>query len=354
MNHLTSSYSLLICFVTASFLGSCQVENSNAVYKEIYDVSVAEYNAIESELGHYIETDNVVMHYSTFGDSTNTPLIWIPGTGSSSWELLSFRDSLEAMNLYVISVDYYGHGQTQMPKTEKSIYHIADDIHFLLTHLGIEKALVGGWSRGGYIASAFYDDYPKSVLGLMLVDGGSANGLAPRYEMDRDTLRAKYQEAKIPEELLKTYETKYEAFCAYVDTNSMESQSWILDGLKIGLNGEWGYTTDIWPAVANESIESMLSSVESPTLAPLMASSTYLLEPLVIYRNLSVPMIIIDPVSKGETWQNYTPGNTKLKNLHPELIVHSIYEDTYHAAHFQRPEWFLRDLKLLVDRSTAN
>lgn len=325
-----------------------QTNNNKDVYKKIYDVSLQDYNSIELEVGHYIETDNVLMHYITFGDPKNTPLIWVHGTGMSSWEILNFRDSLERMNLYVIAIDYYGHGQTPMPKSDKSIYHVADDINFLMESLNLDKAIVGGWSRGGYIATAFYAEYQKKVLGLMLVDGGSAIALVPRYQMNRDTLKERYKSMHGVEDLLLTYDTKFEAFCALVDTNNIESQSWILDGLKKGLNNEWGYTSDVWPSVANESPEAMLAAVESPTLAPLMASSTYLMEPLVIYRNLDIPILIIDPVTESETWQDYTPENVKLKDLHAELVTHRIYNETQHHAHLQRPEWFINDLKLLV------
>lgn len=341
---------LLIC----GFYVSCQIDTSQRIYKEIYENSLRDYNSIEAEIGHYIQTENVKMHYITFGNPKNTPLVWVHGTGSSSWETLNFRDSLESMNLFVISIDYYGHGQTPMPKEEKSIYDIADDIKFLINDLQLEKVIVGGWSRGAYIASAFYDEYPESVLGLMLVDGGSANALAPRYQMNRDTLREKYKEAQVPKNLLKTYPSKYEAFCALVDTAYTQSQAWILDGLKKGLNDEWGYTADVWPAVANESAESMLSAIESPTLAPLLASSTYLMQPLVVYRNLSVPLLIIDPVSTEETWQNYTPENLKLKNTHPNLVIHKIYPNTQHHAHLQRPQEFLEDLKLLMNEISKN
>ncbi|UKN03489.1 alpha/beta hydrolase [Paracrocinitomix mangrovi] len=341
---------ILIVSTFVHLIGYCQIDTTKAVYKELYDLSLTEYEAIESEIGYHIQTDNVKMHYISLGDSTDMPLIWIPGTGSSSWEILNFKDSLMSMGLQIISIDYYGHGQTPMPKEEKSIYHIADDIKFLMDSLQIKKAIIGGWSRGGYIASAFYDTYPESVLGLMLVDGGSANALNPRYKMNRDTLREKYKEAQIPKDLLVTYNTKFEAFCALADTSNKVSQAWILDGLKIGLNGKWGYTSDVWQAVANESVESMLNAVESPTLAPLLSSSTYLMQPLIVYRNLSVPMIIIDPVSEGETWQNYTPDNSKLKAMHPELIEHRIYENTQHHAHFQRPQQFINDMKLLIEK----
>jgi pimeloyl-ACP methyl ester carboxylesterase len=37
----------------------------------------------------------------------------------------------------------------------------------------IEKAIIGGWSRGGTISSAFYDAYPETVQALIFEDGGS-------------------------------------------------------------------------------------------------------------------------------------------------------------------------------------
>jgi pimeloyl-ACP methyl ester carboxylesterase len=42
-----------------------------------------------------------------------------------------------------------------------------------MDQLKIKKAVIGGWSRGGYISTAFYDTYPERVLGLILEDGGS-------------------------------------------------------------------------------------------------------------------------------------------------------------------------------------
>ena len=94
----------------------------------------------------------------------------------------------------------------------------------------------------------------------------------------------------------------------------------------------------------------MIAAIESPTLAPLMASSTYLIEPLVVYRNLNVPLTIIDPVYEGETWQDYYESNAKLKNAHPKHVIHEVYQDTYHNAHFARPERFLQDLEALKNR----
>ena len=53
---------------------------------------------------------------------------------------------------------------------EITIDQAADDIAQLLTELGIEKAVLGGISRGGYIGLAFARRHPERLLGLMLFD----------------------------------------------------------------------------------------------------------------------------------------------------------------------------------------
>jgi len=51
-----------------------------------------------------------------------------------------------------------------------SIEQAADDVANLLDREGIEKAVVGGISRGGYIAMAFARRHPRKLAGLMLFD----------------------------------------------------------------------------------------------------------------------------------------------------------------------------------------
>jgi pimeloyl-ACP methyl ester carboxylesterase len=53
---------------------------------------------------------------------------------------------------------------------EISIDQAADDIAQLLTELNIDKAFIGGISRGGYVSLAFARRHPERLLGLMLFD----------------------------------------------------------------------------------------------------------------------------------------------------------------------------------------
>jgi len=72
----------------------------------------------------------------------------------------------------VIVPDLRGHGDSQVaPATIKDM---ARDIAELMTGLGINEAVIGGLSMGGYIALAFYRQFPERVKALMLADTRAA------------------------------------------------------------------------------------------------------------------------------------------------------------------------------------
>jgi pimeloyl-ACP methyl ester carboxylesterase len=51
-----------------------------------------------------------------------------------------------------------------------SIAELADDVAHLLDHLGLDRAVIGGVSMGGYVALAFAARHPGRLLGLVLAD----------------------------------------------------------------------------------------------------------------------------------------------------------------------------------------
>src|SRR5262249_1710897 len=55
--------------------------------------------------------------------------------------------------------------------------HWTLDLHDLLDHLALDRAVVGGLSLGGGIATRFTLAHPERVRGLIVVDSSSAAGL---------------------------------------------------------------------------------------------------------------------------------------------------------------------------------
>jgi 3-oxoadipate enol-lactonase len=70
----------------------------------------------------------------------------------------------------VVRVDARGFGGSAPGDSPLTMERIADDGAALLDHLGIEKAVVGGCSMGGYAAFAFVRRHPQRLAGLVLQD----------------------------------------------------------------------------------------------------------------------------------------------------------------------------------------
>lgn len=70
--------------------------------------------------------------------------------------------------------DMRGHGRTDSPES-LAAYSEAEtvaDMAALLAHLGVEQAVIGGLSLGGYMSMAFYVAHPQMVRALVLCDTG--------------------------------------------------------------------------------------------------------------------------------------------------------------------------------------
>jgi pimeloyl-ACP methyl ester carboxylesterase len=74
----------------------------------------------------------------------------------------------------VISWDMRGHGQTESPgdPAQYSAALTVADMRALLLHCGVERAVIGGLSLGGYVSLAFYLAHPEMVRALVICDSG--------------------------------------------------------------------------------------------------------------------------------------------------------------------------------------
>ena len=318
----------------------------------LYEKATLLYENIERENAHTVQVNGITMSYLDFGPKDGMPLIWAHGSGSSGYEILNVKEGLVEAGYRIIAIDYRGHGKTQVPITgfNTSLYHVADDIACLLDQLSIQRAVIGGLSKGGFIAAAFYDEYPERVLGLLLEDGGSWSHLkrndelyladgATKYELIRDWVSVVSAE----------YNSKFDAFKAVASaygfpfeaTPTPESTVMILAMVTDKQNEKWMHNVDVNKLMVGDG-SAYRDRVYSKV--PMMERSQLMMMPTVVFRNLHVPMHIIDPVSANDSF-NVSEQNKALQAQHPALIVHQIYEDTPHVAHIKRPEWFVESAK---------
>ena len=130
--------------------------------------------------GQYAEVNGLNLYYETHG--AGRPLILLHG-GLGSGEM--FGPILPALTEghQVIAVDLQGHGRTADIDRPIDIRLMADDIAALITHLGLDKPDVVGYSLGGGVARLTAIKYPDNVRRLV-----SASANIPRNAIYPDML----------------------------------------------------------------------------------------------------------------------------------------------------------------------
>ncbi|RFU37069.1 alpha/beta fold hydrolase [Actinomadura logoneensis] len=121
------------------------------------------------------------------------PLVLLHAFPLSSAMWLAQREAL-AGRFRVVTPDLRGFGGSVLGSDVPSVDAMADDVARMFRTLGVQRAVVGGVSMGGYVAMALCRRHPDVVLGLVLCAtrgsaddaGTSAARLAQADRLERD------------------------------------------------------------------------------------------------------------------------------------------------------------------------
>lgn len=103
---------------------------------------------------------------------------------SAMWS--SQRDAL-APSFRVITPDLRGFGTSPLDDGPPDLAAMADDVAALLDALGIDTAVVGGLSMGGYVTLALLRRFPDRVRGVVLADT-KASADSPEAAANRERI----------------------------------------------------------------------------------------------------------------------------------------------------------------------
>jgi len=103
------------------------------------------------------------------------------GGSSRTWHKVT---TILSSSLHTIAVDLRGWGDSIGPQREDaySIQLFADDVHALLTQLGLSKYFLVGHSMGGKIAQLVASKQPKGLQGLILLPEEMKAGQLHAYD----------------------------------------------------------------------------------------------------------------------------------------------------------------------------
>jgi pimeloyl-ACP methyl ester carboxylesterase len=128
---------------------------------------------------HALQRGPVTVHYETHGGGPGTPLLLTHGFSASSTMWLPNLSRIGA-GRSVITWDIRGHGRTAVPPDDSHFTQDASvaDMAAILDDAGVERAVIGGLSLGGFLSLAFHAVHPDRVAALILCDTG------PGYRKD--------------------------------------------------------------------------------------------------------------------------------------------------------------------------
>lgn len=112
-----------------------------------------------------LTANSIDIHYTIEGDGPVVTMSHALGCNLSLWD-----EQAQALSARyrVLRYDTRGHGQTSAPPGAYSLEQMADDLHGLLTGLGVTATHFLGISMGGMIGQIFALKYPSMVRSLIL------------------------------------------------------------------------------------------------------------------------------------------------------------------------------------------
>lgn len=115
----------------------------------------------------FIQVDEIQLAYTDAG--MGLPVVLLHGY---PFNRTLWNEQVSALsNSYrVITPDLRGHGESDASPGAATMGRMARDVAALLDQLGISRAVIGGLSMGGYVALAFYKQFPSRVRALILAD----------------------------------------------------------------------------------------------------------------------------------------------------------------------------------------
>jgi pimeloyl-ACP methyl ester carboxylesterase len=127
-------------------------------------------------VAYFTTSDSVRIYYEEHGAGSPVLLAYGIGGNAGMWEP---NVAALAAHHRLILWEPRGHARSDSPEDPAMVTfdRWALDLHDLLDHLGLPRAVVGGLSLGGGIATRFTLRHPERVDGLIVVDSSSAAGL---------------------------------------------------------------------------------------------------------------------------------------------------------------------------------
>jgi pimeloyl-ACP methyl ester carboxylesterase len=132
----------------------------------------------------YFDSDGVQIYYEEHGGGD--PVVLVHGFASRAdhnWGLTGWYTELSP-HYRVVALDCRGHGKSGKPHDPAAYAGniMGDDVIRLMDHLGIERALLMGYSMGARISLGLLRSHPERLRAVVLGGIGATSGGGPPFD----------------------------------------------------------------------------------------------------------------------------------------------------------------------------
>jgi pimeloyl-ACP methyl ester carboxylesterase len=145
-----------------------------------YDLVVAARSTAVDAPNQYLEIAGRTLAYRSIGAGKPFVLATRFRGNMDKWDP-AFLDALANSGFRVITFDYSGLGLSTGTATYNPI-EMAGDVRDLIAGLGLEEAVIGGWSLGGLVAQSALALYPQHITHVVLIGTGPAGPMVKSPE----------------------------------------------------------------------------------------------------------------------------------------------------------------------------
>lgn len=135
---------------------------------------------------HYVSLRNgPKLYVEEYGNPYGRPILFIHGMSQSRLCWAKQVNSMLSDEFRIVIMDIRGHGLSDKPRRGyDSIENWADDIHAVITELGLYRPVVVAWSYGGLIICDYIRIYgQENISGINLVAAGTTIGTKIAMEL---------------------------------------------------------------------------------------------------------------------------------------------------------------------------
>ena len=272
------------------------------------DTGAAAPRTSDVQFSSLILKTGVRMHYAYKGNPSGTPVIMLHGY-TDSW--FSFSTVLPLLNnkYRVYILDQRGHGDSDRPTGGYAMQQFAADVIAFMDAMNIKQATILGHSMGSFVAQHVAALAPERVNKLVLEGSATTIRNNTVLELQREIGTLSDQ---VPEKFVREFQLS----TVYQPLSQEFLQSIMKQSMKIPAN--------VWREVMAEMVapyaDVELKKIKTPTLIVWGDKET------------------IFPRSEQDSLVSALK-NSKLR----------VYADTGHAPHWERPEWFVKDLQDFIN-----